>query len=164
MNKLNKWLTLLANLGVVVGIVFLIIEIRQTNTLMKANAFQDRSSDLIQIGSMAVESEPLSSALSKLNLPNRVCDATNAPLTDLSEQELAVFKQYIMAHLFRLQNLDQQFQHGLIEIEHHVAVLRALQRYTPFAQRLGIPEANIGKVILARYETPIPDAFCGGAR
>ena len=34
-DKLNKWLTLLANLGVVAGLVFLVVEIRQNQVLLE---------------------------------------------------------------------------------------------------------------------------------
>ena len=53
MEKLNRWLTLIANLGVIAGLVFLIIEIDQNNNMMQA---QTRSSiseaiiDNIQMG------------------------------------------------------------------------------------------------------------------
>jgi hypothetical protein len=160
MNKLNQWLTLSANLGVLVGIGFLIIQIQQSNTLMRATAFQERSADLIQINSMVAESEVLLFALSKLNLPNTLCLAEQAPLDELSEQELTALKHYIMAHIFRLQNLDEQFLYGLIKPEHHSAALRALRRYLPWAQRLNLSEANIAKAILASQELSIADPVC----
>ena len=37
LDKLNKWLTLLANFGVVAGLIFLVIEIRQNQTLLEQN-------------------------------------------------------------------------------------------------------------------------------
>ena len=37
MEKLNQWLTLLANVGVLVGIVFLAIEIRQNTNNLEMN-------------------------------------------------------------------------------------------------------------------------------
>ena len=42
--KLSSWLTLLANLGVLVGIFFLAIELRQNNELMEAEARFNRVS------------------------------------------------------------------------------------------------------------------------
>ena len=42
--KLNSWLTLLANVGVLVGIFFLAIELRQNNELMEAEARFNRVS------------------------------------------------------------------------------------------------------------------------
>ena len=45
-DKLNKWLTLGANLGVLVGILFLAVELKQNNELLQAQAefnyFQNR--------------------------------------------------------------------------------------------------------------------------
>ena len=50
-DKLNRWVTLLANLGVIAGIVFLGIEIRQNNALLEAEAgyksAQNRASNSI---------------------------------------------------------------------------------------------------------------------
>jgi hypothetical protein len=37
LDKLNKWLTLLTNFGVVAGLIFLAIEIRQNQTLLEQN-------------------------------------------------------------------------------------------------------------------------------
>jgi len=37
LNRLNKWLTLLANFGVVAGIIFLAVEIRQNQVLLEQN-------------------------------------------------------------------------------------------------------------------------------
>jgi hypothetical protein len=37
-NQLNRWLTLAANLGVIVGIAFLIVEIEQTNRIARYEA------------------------------------------------------------------------------------------------------------------------------
>ena len=38
MDSVNKWLTLAANLGVIAGILFLAIELRQNNQLIRASA------------------------------------------------------------------------------------------------------------------------------
>ena len=38
MDSVNKWLTLMANLGVIAGIVFLVVEIRQNNVQLAAQA------------------------------------------------------------------------------------------------------------------------------
>jgi hypothetical protein len=161
MDNLNRWFQILANLGVLAGIAFLVVELSQNNTLMRASAFQTRSADLIQIAAMVAESEPLASALSKLNFPNALCSAQGASLEELSPVELTLFKQYVMAQLFRLQNLEEQFLHGLLKDRHHAGSLSMLQRLQPWAERLGIPEANIGKHILRRYDGPIADPGCG---
>jgi len=46
--KLNNWLTLAANIGVIAGIVLLVLEIRQNTDLMRAQIAMDRASVSIQ--------------------------------------------------------------------------------------------------------------------
>ena len=45
-NKVNRWLTLGANLGVLVGIVLILIELNQNADLMKAQMTQERANQL----------------------------------------------------------------------------------------------------------------------
>jgi hypothetical protein len=42
-DAINRWLTLGANLGVLVGIFLLIAELNQNSTLMRAQIFNDRA-------------------------------------------------------------------------------------------------------------------------
>ena len=155
MDPLNRWLSLLANVGVIAGIVFLAVEIRQNNVLMTASAYQARSNDLMQMSAMVAESEVLSSALTKSRL--NLCDADRFSLDGLSGQERTVLRQYLAAQLFRLQNLDQQYQHGLLDDEYHQgAVLGTIQLYMPIWRSAGLPQSRLGQQIL--------DAHPGKAR
>ena len=45
-NKVNRWLTLGANLGVLVGIVLILIELNQNSELMKAQMIQSRTDNI----------------------------------------------------------------------------------------------------------------------
>ena len=47
--KLNAWLTLTANIGVLIGIFVLIFQISQTNTMMEAQAAQARADTAINV-------------------------------------------------------------------------------------------------------------------
>ena len=47
-NRLNRWLTLGANIGVLVGIVVLIIEIAQNTEMMRAQMAQERANQIAQ--------------------------------------------------------------------------------------------------------------------
>lgn len=46
MDKTNQWLTLVANLGVIAGLVFLGYEIRQNTNIAKANAYRENAQDI----------------------------------------------------------------------------------------------------------------------
>lgn len=45
-NKATQWLTLLANLGVIAGLVFLAYEIRQNTNIAKASAYRENVQDI----------------------------------------------------------------------------------------------------------------------
>jgi hypothetical protein len=55
LNKLNQWLSLLANVGVLVGLVFLILEINQTNRIAIYTAESTRSSQFIGMNTSRIE-------------------------------------------------------------------------------------------------------------
>ncbi|MGB5257931.1 MAG: hypothetical protein WBN44_11805, partial [Woeseiaceae bacterium] len=46
--KINGWLTLVANIGVLIGLGLLVFEIRQSNSLALAQIEQARSESLLQ--------------------------------------------------------------------------------------------------------------------
>ena len=84
MNRLNEWLTLAANIGVIAGLVFLGLEIQQNTTQLRANT-----------------SYSINDALAKINAP-RYLDADFADiwvrglesLDNLDEVEKVRFESY----------------------------------------------------------------------
>ena len=54
-NQLNRWLNLAANLGVIVGIVFLIVELDQTNRIARYTAEVGWRSQAMDINSSRIE-------------------------------------------------------------------------------------------------------------
>ena len=54
-DRLNRWLNLVANLGVIVGIVFLIVELGQTNRISRYTAEIGWRSQAIEINSSRIE-------------------------------------------------------------------------------------------------------------
>lgn len=55
LEKLNQWLTLLANLGVIVGLVFLIAELNQANRIAVYTAESNRSTQFIGMNTSRIE-------------------------------------------------------------------------------------------------------------
>ena len=54
-DRLNRWLTLIANLAVVAGILFLAVELRQNNVLLQAEARSNRTANVQQFNEMMVD-------------------------------------------------------------------------------------------------------------
>ncbi|MCP5347658.1 MAG: hypothetical protein R3F41_19085 [Gammaproteobacteria bacterium] len=54
-SKLNDWVSILANIGVLIGIVFLIVEIQQNTAELNAEARATRASEVIALRLWAAE-------------------------------------------------------------------------------------------------------------
>ena len=57
MDNLNKWLTLLANIGVLAGIIFVALEIQQNTSAIQATAIQE-STEVARANIMAMVNDP----------------------------------------------------------------------------------------------------------
>lgn len=102
--KLNQWLTLAANIGVILGIAFLAVELNQANTIAQGEA-RDRNADVIlDIAQAISENEKLLGLSVKLRDPN--------PELSPVEDELA--KQLAAMYLAKWAKLVIQNSTGLL--------------------------------------------------
>jgi len=110
MDKLNRWLTLIANLGVVAGIVFLAVEIRQNTNAVAAQAIMN----LNEFGNETARSVSLDENFAKL-----VTKGHQDPdsLTELEVERYVIYVQHLLnvaeaAWTFRQRGLilDEEFQ------------------------------------------------------
>ena len=67
-SKLNDWLVLLANVGVVVGLALLIFEIRQNSEMMRAQITQSRAEAAMSLASEYFNSDHLPRIYDKLRV------------------------------------------------------------------------------------------------
>jgi len=103
-DKLNKWLTLTANLAVVAGIVFLALELRQNNELLKAEIRTIRHNVRAADYLLPVEHEQYANALIK----KRHGDS-------LTEYERLILNRTIAATLYNYQYVFTEYRLGRIE-------------------------------------------------
>ena len=66
-DKLNKWLTLVANVGVIAGIVFLAIEIRQNSDAVRAQTRAQLAEQVTELFSVNMNDKEYASVLMKGN-------------------------------------------------------------------------------------------------
>ena len=95
LDRLNKWLVLLANIGVIAGIVFLAMEIKVNTSAIRSASLQsitDASADTLR--ALASDRE-----LAALRL------AGDADPSQLSETEKFQYFAYYRQHWLRLQNI-----------------------------------------------------------
>lgn len=59
MDRTNQWLSLLANLGVVAGIIFLALELQQNTNTSRTSAYQELNQEILEVRSWLVADDEL---------------------------------------------------------------------------------------------------------
>ena len=66
-DKINRWLTLAANIGVLAGIIFLAMELQQNNEILSAQARRDQLDARSAAGALVIANADLSEILYKVS-------------------------------------------------------------------------------------------------
>ena len=120
LDQLNKWLTLAANIGVIAGIVFLGVEIRQNTQSLQVNAYQQLISQIDSMARLRLQDPDLG-----MNLHASI----QAYPAELSDEE-----SYRMYGLFFIitRSADlayYQYQQGALSHERLMSATAPLQTY-----------------------------------
>jgi hypothetical protein len=111
-DSINRWLTLGANIGVLIGILVLVAELNQNATVMKAQISNERSGQGIDLF-MAIAESPELSRIDAMLQESGFPEDTSA-VSDLSPAENRQYYWYLMAQRFRIENLLYQQSLGVV--------------------------------------------------
>ena len=105
-DRLNRWLTLAANVGVIVGLIVLIVEVRQNANLTRAQMETGRNNLLAQI-ELSLAVPEISAAWVK---------SIRAPET-MSDVEVRVVESHLVAVMLQLDHMFNMEEIGLVSRE-----------------------------------------------
>lgn len=111
-DSVNRWLTLGANFGVLIGIILLLVELNQNATVMKAQISNERSGQAIGIFMTIAESQALSridALLQESGFP-----AETSAVSELTPDQKRQFYWYLRAQLMRIENVLYQQTLGVV--------------------------------------------------
>lgn len=111
-DSVNRWLTLGANIGVLIGIFVLVAELNQNATVMKAQISNERSGQGVDLFMAIAQSQELSridAMLQESGFPENT-----SALSDLSPTEYRQYRWFLMAQRFRIENLLYQQSLGVV--------------------------------------------------
>ena len=111
----NRWLTVGANFGVLIGLILLLLELNQNSDLLRAQIHQSRSDAQIEGRLSLADAEFLLPAMEKLAAAGGLTDL--AALDQLTPIELARFTHYLVSKHQDYDNLFYQYQHGYLDEE-----------------------------------------------
>ena len=122
-DRLNRWLTLAANLAVLVGLVFLVVEINQNNEMMRAQTRSGITDAIIDNVKMYMDPRVI------------VAHQKRRSGQPLSDEESALLNSLASATLRLWENTHYQYRNGLFddaEFEADLAVWREDMKKTEF--------------------------------
>ncbi len=129
MDSVNKWLMLAANVGVFVGLIFLVIEVDQANKQAAANAYQERITEIEHARQQFSLSEHLPGIAVKV--------ADSGGLDSLSREEFQRLASWEAARALRMQGQYYQYLEGFLDLDIEVFLTSAAER-SGFWSELGI--------------------------
>ena len=116
-DKLNKWLTLVANVGVIAGIVFLAIEIRQNSDAIRAQTRGQLTEQVMELFSVNMNDQEYASVLMRGN-----------NVEELSPVEQYQYYRHRKAWVNHWRNVVYQYEMGMYdesEFENQISTIRA---------------------------------------
>ncbi len=150
-NRINQWLTLGANIGVVIGLILLLIELDQNSDLLRAQIHQARSDTHVGHRLNDVESDKWTAIRMKLAENGYQRDVTSVDA--LTPEELFRFRDYIAARHTDLDNLYYQYQQGYLDEEYYrYRVSCAIRRRAPYWEKLHVFRTNVRPSFAAEIE------------
>jgi hypothetical protein len=105
LDNLNKWLTLTANLGVLVGIFVVAVELQQSQSALLAESSSTRTQMVSEINSIGID-RGINQIRSKF-LAGK----------EISEQDLGGANEWVTRMLRHLENMHYQYQIGVLDDE-----------------------------------------------
>jgi hypothetical protein len=118
LDRLNRWLTLAANLGVLVGILLLVLELDQNRELTRAQTRSELAMGIVDITSLSASNIQLAGVLRRGDIGE-----------DLTPDEFRQYRARTFALFRYLENVHYQFRQGLYDEVEFMRQRAAWQAY-----------------------------------
>jgi hypothetical protein len=109
--KLREWLEILGIFGIVASLIFVGLEMRQSQRIALSAAYQARADSSMTLRMAPLESETLQSAMAKVFIREMAVD-------QLTPEEQIVLRGRWNSNLVYLENMHYQYLSGFITEEH----------------------------------------------
>ena len=113
--KLNNWLSLIANFGVLIGILILVVEIRQNSELTLVQIEQQRSDAYVAWQREIASGDHAAPLFAKLTaLLDKVDPSEIFEHEDFSPEERERLASVVLARFYDYENLFAQYQRSVL--------------------------------------------------
>jgi len=152
-NRVNSWLTLGANFGVLIGIILLVIELDQNREMIQAQTRNDIARQLSEYLSMLGSDSQLSSLVRRAETGEELS-------ADEAHQQFLLFT----ANKRLWENIHYQYRHGMFEENEFEAERTAwrflINRDRSFARNWCVTRANYSPEFVVELENLLEKDVC----
>ncbi len=128
-DRINTWLTLFGNAGIIISIIFLAYQISEANRVSNAQAFQTRAQMGAEITWTLADSEHIGPVMEKVY-------GVGAPNPDLIDELSPVERWRLLlferAAVTLYENNLYQCEEGFLDLEFCTAVMAIIEQRTPY--------------------------------
>ena len=136
-DQVNSWLSLGANLGVLIGLILLIVELDQNSDLVRAQIHQARSDNFESFMVQKADTEFLQPALIKFRAAGGLRDLS--ALEELDLLEIERIRDYYRGRIMGYDNLFYQYRNGFLDEDFYkIRVVNPIRGATPLWIELGL--------------------------
>ena len=153
LDSLNRWLTLIANIGVLIGIALLILELDQNVTAVKAQTRSDLSMGVVQMLQDVYADPEFASIIERADGGG-----------DLSPNEEFRYGARSRALLRYWENVHYQYQNGLYDQPEYNAQKHAWKMYFERSTRLSNVWCDIRMEYSVRFRDEVSQLIGNGCR
>jgi hypothetical protein len=154
-DRMNRWLTLAANLGVLVGIFFLAYELNLSRTAAIAEIYQGRAHSRSEADLQKALSSPNFVAADIKFQSLLKTHGVKYAVAQLTEEERYLIRLWHSSLLVRFDNVAFQYSIGLIPDQYFEDTVIGMQRFMPVWDELDLVLLSASREV---YENAIADA------
>ena len=142
-DRLNRWLTLGANFGVLCGLILLVVEINQNSELTRVQIEQSRSESYVNWRRQIALNDNVASILAK------IIDMEGTPtqrLEQLNPTERIQARSIIEARFYDYENLYSQYQRGFVSEDYwRERAVPVILIWAPIWNAVAPPDGFVGR-------------------
>ena len=127
--EINDWLSLAANLGVILGLIFLGVQINQSNKITAAATYQARITEIETSFQNAALSDYLPIIYDKLEKDG---------IDSLNSVEIRRIRDWETARIYRMQGQHYQYQQGFLDDSSYTDLVNGARSLLPLWDSLDV--------------------------
>ena len=132
------WLTLVTNLGVILGLILLAYEIREANKLATTQATMERLDQMQQVSKDFSESEFMPNIYAEIGAPNWIGNEIPSDIAQLTELERARLVSWERGVMLRMSGHYYQYIQGYVDEQRAEIIVSTARKRYPLWKALGI--------------------------